>query len=1329
MTAIGTISEFNTTDSWDLYVDQVKFFFEANDITADAKKRATLLAVCGIKTLSILRSLLTPNKPSDKTFDEIVTLLTNHFSPKASEIYCRFIFHKRVQKSNESLTDYITDLRKLAEDCNFGNTLSERLRDQFVCGIQNESIQRTLLSETTLTLDNAVSKAYAAETAANQAKKIHLQGSPGRINGEAVEFIQHQRSKVNQKPKSSFKSKVESNKNRFCYSCGGDHERSSCKFRDAICRNCNKKGHIQKICRAKKNNDNKINNSQSNKNRLLEVNIEKSVDNADYAIHSVNKNCSIPLKEKAVVYIEDRKCLMEVDSGSFYSIISYDMYNTLFPSNKPHIHVSSVQLSDFQKNQIPLKGMCVVKVTHKNFKAQLRLIIADTNCSNILGYEWFQPLGIRLVGVNLVISDPIQKVVKTFEDVFSETLGAYKGPLITLPIDPKIPPVRHKARNVPLAMRPKIDAALDKLLEEGVIEPISNPTWSTPVVPIIKSSGDVRLCGDYKVTLNKAMADHVYPIPSINHLLSNLKGGGYYAKIDLAQAYLQLLVDENSAEAQTIITHRGAYKVKRLQYGIKVAPGLFQNLMDDLLGKLPGVIPYFDDILIRATTLEQLAERLYNVLSCLRKAGLHAKKEKCEFGVTEIEFLGYRVDAKGIHPSKSKVAAIHNAPVPKDKLQLQAFLGLLNFYHSFLPNKASVAEPLHKLLQKNADFKWSKQHDIAFDAVKKLLSSDSVIMPFDENLPIIITCDASPYGIGAVLSHILPDGREAPIAFSSRTLNSTERNYSQLDKEALSIVAAVKKFHHFIYGQSFTVVTDHKPLLGLFNKNKLTPDIISPRMLRWTLILNAYEFELIYRPGKEIPNADALSRLPTQFSAMKVPSPLEVFFLEEAENLPLHACDIARLSAKDPVLSQILNWVLRGWPVKISDEVFQPYIQKQHELSVHKKCLLWGNRVVIPQVCRKQILEELHVAHPGIERMKALARCYVWWPKIDADITSLVNTCHECQMSRHVPPRAPVHHWEPSKDPWSRLHIDFAGPFCNKYFLIVVDSFSKWLEVRKVNSPSSFSTINVLRELFSTHGLPDVIVSDNGSCFTSEEFRDFLKANAIRQVLIPPYHPASNGQAERMVQSFKEAIKRVISSGGTWNQRISSYLLRQHITPSSNTGFCPAELLIKRKPKTLLDRIHPDYDTLQTSKSLTDIANLKTRHFSTNDPVYIKNFVPGESWIPAVVENAEGNCSYSVQTPDGKSFRRHIDHMRRRVPPATNPRAKSDVPPATNPRANSDVPEPPVPVAVNPSTQTDPAAEAPVLVDTSTAPFYTSTPRRSLRKKKPPERFADFVAF
>ena len=332
----------------------------------------------------------------------------------------------------------------------------------------------------------------------------------------------------------------------------------------------------------------------------------------------------------------------------------------------------------------------------------------------------------------------------------------------------------------------------------------------------------------------------------------------------------------------------------------------------------------------------------------------------------------------------------------------------------------------------------------------------------------------------------------------------------------------------------------------------------SGRIQRWALTLAAYEYDLIYRPGKENGNADALSRLPLKIEPKSTPIPQEVVNLVDHLNQsPVDALKIKQWTLRDPVLSQVLKFTLQGWPAQVNDENIKPYLTRKDEISVQDGCLLWGSRVVVPPKGRTDVLNLLHDTHPGMSRMKSLARGHVWWPGIDKEIEEKAKKCSTCQVHQRTPQRVPLHPWEWPHRPWSRIHIDYAGPFMGKMFLLIIDAHSKWLDIHITNSCNTQSTVEKLRMTFANHGFPKMVVSDNGPAFVSKEFEEFMKNNGIRHVKSAPYHPSTNGLVERAVQTFKKAMKK---QSGTLQTRLSRFLFKYRTTPHTTTGISPAEL-------------------------------------------------------------------------------------------------------------------------------------------------------------------------
>ena len=353
-----------------------------------------------------------------------------------------------------------------------------------------------------------------------------------------------------------------------------------------------------------------------------------------------------------------------------------------------------------------------------------------------------------------------------------------------------------------------------------------------------------------------------------------------------------------------------------------------------------------------------------------------------------------------------------------------------------------------------------------------------------------MAADASAYGIGAVISHRHPDGSEQPLAYASRTLSSSERNYAQVEKEALSLVYGIKKFHQYLYGRHFVLLTDHKQLLTILGPKHGIPPLAAARMQRWALLLSAYSYDIEFRPTDLHANANGLSRLPLSDSAtLGNSSDATIFNMVLLESLPVTVNDISSATRSDPVLSKLLVCLRQGCPEPVQD-ILIPFWRRKEGLSIEGDCILWGCRVLIPSKLQKRVLEELHVAHPGVVSIGSLT-C-VWWSEIDKAIEESAKACATCQSTKNSPPKAHLHPWAWSTAPWEHVHVDFAGPFLGKVFLVAIDSHSKWPEVIIMTSTTTSKTIAVLRELLCH------IVSDNGPQFISEEFSHFMVANGVK---------------------------------------------------------------------------------------------------------------------------------------------------------------------------------------------------------------------------------------
>ena len=365
------------------------------------------------------------------------------------------------------------------------------------------------------------------------------------------------------------------------------------------------------------------------------------------------------------------------------------------------------------------------------------------------------------------------------------------------------------------------------------------------------------------------------------------------------------------------------------------------------------------------------------------------------------------------------------------------------------------------------------------------------------------------------------------------------------------------------------------------------------------------------------------------------------------DNSPVTADQIRARTRRDPILSQVVQFLQQGWPTVQGDTPqLAPFFAKQTELSLYEGCILWGTRVIVPATEQAAVLTELHEGHPGMARMKSLARMYVWWPGIGDDIEKTVRQCTDCQLHQSTPAVAPLNPWQWPTRPWARLHLDFAGPLKGKMYLVVVDAHSKWIEAICTPSATSAAVIEELNVLFAQFGLPDTIVTDNGTCFVSAEFSAFLKRNGIKQITSAPYHPATNGMAERAVQIVKKGLKKITQ--GNIRTRLARILKAYRLTPHCTTGMSPSELLLGHRPKCRLDLLKPTtadrVEANQWKQKQQHDARCIDRCLKEGDTVFVKNFQSGNAWLPGVKKKTEP-VSFIVKLSDGRERRYHQDQL------------------------------------------------------------------------------------
>lgn len=695
----------------------------------------------------------------------------------------------------------------------------------------------------------------------------------------------------------------------------------------------------------------------------------------------------------------------------------------------------------------------------------------------------------------------------------------------------------------------------------------------------------------------------------------------------------------------------GSYRFLRLPFGIVCAPEIFQKLLTKYFGDIPNVVIYFDDILIAGSTEEEHDIAFKEVMKRAESLNIKFNKNKFQFKKPTINYMGHVISGEGISPNPDYLEAILQLKNPRNrKDELQSFLGTINYVREHIPKLADLVAPLRGLLKKNSMFTWQQIHSDSFNKIKEAVCAISNLTSFDPKKPILIQCDASQFGLGACLLQ-----NQKPVAFASRNLSDAETRYAQIEKELLSIVFAVKRFHNMVYGFKILIENDHKPLEPSYKKN--ISQIMSNRLQRLLLKLLPYDLEVKYIPGKDNLLADLLSR---NFIVSNKPEDeiqlndvvhcVDVKFqLSNAKFLELQNATL-----NDPLINQVKQLLMTDW-TKCNVEMLQPFFKIRCDLTINDEILYFKNRIVIPTILRPSYLKLLHGnAHLGTGKTIEKAKLICYWPGYVSDIENYVKACIVCNKFSPKNVKEPlIPHTVPTI-PFHKLGADIAE-FQKKNYLIVTDYHSKWLEIKHLRNKTASEVVTVLKEIFRTHGIPAQIVADNQP-FGSFEVKQFADQFNFTIVNSSPRYPQSNGMAESAVKRAKSLLRKVLESKSDLDLAILEY----NNAPIVELGASPAQMLMGRvlrtqipisekvlKPETVnvevkrqnhLDKVKHNYD--QTAKSKED--------YHSGENIWLLD--TDNRWYPAVIVEKLSNVprSYIVKNCNGVILRRNSKFIRKR---------------------------------------------------------------------------------
>ena len=813
------------------------------------------------------------------------------------------------------------------------------------------------------------------------------------------------------------------------------------KLEDIECYYCGRRGHLVKHCKKRKREQSgkTVMKVQGGKESLLIVDLD--------------------------IGGSVRKCFL--DGGASVSLVRPEKLREM---DVVALREEETTLRAANGSKMKASAVAQVEMRFGNRTFLVELLVTDdlplSNYDVLIGLDTLQKgricvnYGNGTVYVNAItqeLDEDFRRVVEQYEDVLVERLdkdvGKARVPEMVIKVDSSKPPSYRRNYRMTPEEREALEKEVAKMLETGVIEPTGEDAlrkgWNSPVLLVRKKSGDFRFCVDFR-KLNEVTYKINRPLPRIVELVEGATKASYFSKLDLASGYWQIPVAKESRPYLAFEANRQQYQFTVMPFGITNAPAVFQTMIERVLGDIPGVSAYIDDVVVYSESKQEHLKTLEEVLKRMRAFNLKANVNKCEFGKREIEVFGFLVANGTVRPSPSRVEALSKMKKPTNPKELQSFLGMLNYYRDFIPDFATSEAFLRGCIK---NWRWTTACDVAYDRLMDLLAKLATLHPNCGDAPLELHTDASQVAIAGVLMQV-KNGQRLPIGYYSRMLKDAEQRYSTTEKELLAVHNSVLHFRPYLGYKRFTVHTDHKPLLGILRSSK-TP--FGPRWSKRLLQLAEFQYDVHYIRGEDNAVPDAISRA---VNAIKV----SWQSLAEAQQFD---SEVQRLLETDPTVKIVDGEVYKTWPDG-------------------------RKRLVLPQAFRLEALKDAHsTAHLGYKKTQHRLLNAFWWPGAGKDVAKFVGSCSTClkkPYKRNVVERA--EHLEIGAT-WETLALDHTGPFVaadgsKKWIVVLIDMFTKYVEAKVVPNAGADEVVKFVKSAFYRHGCPKSILADNAKTFVSK---------------------------------------------------------------------------------------------------------------------------------------------------------------------------------------------------------------------------------------------------